>query len=146
MKKTSITLVFLLLVCACDSGTKSKSNESDGKSKFLNEYAEKADDSSSLVIHSDGTIRYFTEVNSNCSLKFDGRIESVKIADGYYTVNYRYHSFTPNLNTCSVSNTLCQLDVTACKTTISNYDRTIGRGNTVIFKLGENSKNIHMLP
>lgn len=146
MKKTFVGIIFLFIVSACNSGDKNSTNDTDGKSKFLAEYAEKTDDKNPLVIHSDGTIRYFNQINSNCSLKFDGKIESVKIVDGYYNVNYRYHSFTPTFSTCSASSTLCQLDVADCKTIISNYDRTISRGHSLIFKQGEDSKNIHLLP
>lgn len=145
MKKTFVGIIFLLIVSACNSGDKNRPNDVDEKSKFLAEYAEKTDDKDPQVIHNDGTIRYFTQVNSNCSLKFDGKIESVKIADGNYIVNYRYHSFTPTYRACS--NTLCDMDIAECKTIMSNYDRTINRGNTLIFKQqSEDSKNIILLP
>ena len=146
MKKACVAMVFLLLISACSSDRKNNANESDGKSKFLSEHAEKMDSKSPLVIHSDGTIRYFSKHNANCSLKFDGKIESVKISDNYYTVQFRYNSFTPTVSTCLASESICQMNVQDCKTAISEYDRLIGRGHTVIFKLGEDTKNIYMIP
>lgn len=152
MQKNKMTIFLAVLTSlwlgACaKSNTVNNQDSSAAKTEFLNEFSGKAStQTSSLTIRQSGSIRYVNKVNDNCKLTFEGQIDSVQSSDGYYTVSYRFDSYTPYYPRCRHSDSMCALDVADCKRAIRDYDRIIGQKKTSLFKRGTNPDHVIMQP
>lgn len=155
--KAVILMLGLITLLAVNCAPKNQeSKDQEARNEFLNQYSTRGSydnghdprqRSSSLVIRDDGSIRFESKsFGDRCTLRFDGRIESVTLSQDYYNVRYRFHKLTPFYPRCSAQDSRCAMDVADCERAVRDYQKRLGEGHSIIVKKGTHTDAVIMMP
>jgi hypothetical protein len=136
---------------ACTVKITDKSGEQEATRSFLNDYAEKSDIQGTNIrthISQNGSISFQSIINERCTISFDGRVDRATLSNKtHYIVRYHYDRMTSPSWTCSATDTpKCQSQLESCEKARSAYYNRTRQAGSMIFRVGEEAKNIVLFP
>jgi hypothetical protein len=136
---------------ACTVKITDKSGDQEATRSFLNDYAEKGDHQSSNIrthISQNGSISFQLVVNERCMISLNGQIDRATLSNKtHYIVRYHYDRITSPSWTCTAADTAkCRSQLESCEKARNEYFNRTRQAGSMIFRAGEDPKNIILFP
>ena len=137
---------------ACTVKLTDKSGEQEATQQFLTDFAEKNNAATASNIRTqisrNGSITFQSVVNDRCTISLSGRIDrAIFSSKTHYIVRYHYDRMSTPGWTCTANDdSSCRSELSSCQKASGEYSRRIVQSGSMVFKLGEDPKNVILWP